>query len=274
MISNLKKFPVYAIRFKDWDSSLTKLLDAANLASLFEPYQKILLKPNLVEASDPPITTPVKLVASLIEYIRRRSPNIEIVVGEGTGAMEYDTWVPFRKLGYMDMASEKKVQLIDLNEAPLIKLSDNRYTRWPKLYVPEVIMESFLISIPVLKAHSFSQVTLTMKNMIGVMPPKYYNAGSWKKSAFHDRIHEAVFDLNRYRKPDFSILDATIGMQEAHLWGATCNPRPNLLAACRDPVAIDAFGAELLKCDWKTIGHIKMAHGVLGFAEPKKVIRL
>jgi len=39
-----------------------------------------------------------------------------------------------------------------------------------------------------------------------------------------------------------------------------------------DPVAIDAYGAGLLKRKWQDIGHIKMAHKILGVAEPLTVI--
>ena len=111
-----------------------------------------------------------------------------------------------------------------------------------------------------------------MKNMMGVAPPEHYNAGSWKKSAFHARMQESVFDLNRYRTPDFTVLDATVGMSEAHLWGPACDPAPELVAVSRDPVAIDAFGTEILKKNWKHIDHIRNADGVLGYAEPSEIV--
>jgi uncharacterized protein (DUF362 family) len=115
-------------------------------------------------------------------------------------------------------------------------------------------------------------LTLTMKNMMGAAPPAYYQQnGHWKKASFHEDIQSAVFDLNRYRTPDFTVLDATVGMPEAHLWGPVCDPPKNRLAAGADPVAMDAYGAELLGVNWRKIGHICMAHGVLGEAEPLAV---
>jgi uncharacterized protein (DUF362 family) len=148
-------------------------------------------------------------------------------------------------------------------------MQNSKCRRWPEMYLPKVIFESFLISVPVLKAHSLAGVTLTMKNMIGLTPPAHYQQGGpWKKASFHQGIQEAVFDLNRYRTPDFTLLDATIGMQEAHLWGPTCDPPPNRLAASYDPVAIDSYGCRLLGIKWNTIGHLAMAHGTLGTADP------
>ena len=158
---------------------------------------------------------------------------------------------------------------MDLNDAPLVHMQKKNCKRLPEMYLPKIVFESFLISVPVLKAHSLAGATLTMKNMIGLAPPAHYQQGGhWKKASFHQKIQEAVFDLNRYRTPDFTLLDATIGMQEAHLWGPTCNPPPNRLAAAYDPVAIDSYGCRLLGINWNSIGHIAMAHAKLGTAEP------
>ncbi|MCI5207535.1 MAG: DUF362 domain-containing protein, partial [Candidatus Electrothrix sp. ATG2] len=88
------------------------------------------------------------------------------------------------------------------------------------------------------------------------------------KAAFHERVHEAVADLNRYRSPDFTVLDATVGMAEAHLWGPPCDPPVNKLVAGFDSVAIDSYGAALLGKDWRKIGHIAGVDGELGQAEP------
>lgn len=272
-MKDLKQHKVYAINFESWTESVPKLLEASNLADLLPDGKKILLKPNLVTNDPPPITTPVDFVRAVADFILTEKPDAEIIIAEGCGATEYDTFTPFMELGYKDLAKEKGFELIDLNTAPLVKMSKPECKRWPEFFMPKLIMESFLISLPVLKAHSIADVTLTMKNMMGAAPPEHYNAGSWQKSAFHSQMQEAIFDMNRYRTPDFTVLDATVGMRDAHLWGPTCDPAPQLLAASADPVAIDAFGTGVLKREWKQIGHIKMADGILGFADAE-IVRL
>jgi uncharacterized protein (DUF362 family) len=175
----------------------------------------------------------------------------------------------FDALGYDKLNG---ISLLDLNEAPLVHKRNSECSRLPEMYLPEIVFDSFLISVPVLKAHSLAGVTLTMKNMMGLAPPAHYQqGGSWKKASFHHQIQKAVFDLNRYRTADFTLLDATIGMQKAHLWGPTCNPPPNRLAAGYDPVAMDSYGCSLLDIDWNSVGHLHRAHGVLGKAEPLTV---
>jgi len=254
------------------NQSVARLLEAAKLSEAIGQSSTVMLKPNLVEALQPPITTPVGFVADIIDYIKQITPEVKIIVAEGSGAADYDTWHSFESLGYTAMAAELGVQLIDLNTEPLTKLEKNYCRRWPQMYLPEIIFDVFLISIPVLKAHSLAGVTLSMKNMMGIAPPAHYQQGGhWKKAAFHENVQVAVFDLNQYRAPDYAILDASVGMQEAHLWGPSCNPPHNTFAASSDPVAIDAYGTQLLKRKWQQIAHIARADGVLGSAQSYQI---
>ncbi|WP_339137264.1 MAG: DUF362 domain-containing protein [Candidatus Electrothrix sp. GW3-4] len=264
---------VYTTTFLSWQESLPPLLDKAGLVNYIPAGKTILIKPNLVETLRPPITTPVKLVRCIVTYLQERLKN-PIVIGEGCGALDYDTHRCFTELGYTAMARETGVELIDLNEVPYQQYSLPQCKRWPEFYLPDIAADSFLLSVPVLKAHTLAGVTLTMKNMMGLAPPAHYHqGGGWKKAAFHKRVHEAVADLNRYRSPDFTLLDATVGMAKAHLWGPICDPPVNKLVAGFDPVAIDSYGAALLGKDWRKIGHLTDTDGELGQAEPITAIK-
>ena len=264
---------IYTSLFTSWQENVGRLLDATGLLDRLASVKRVLIKPNLVEPLEPPITTPVELIAELVDYIHAFEPGLEIIIGEGCGSSTNNTLEVFEKLGYCSLADRTGVSLLDLNEAPLVHMKDSNCKRWPEMYLPKIVFESFLISVPVLKAHSLAGVTLTMKNMVGLAPPEHFQQGGhWKKASFHQNIQEAVFDLNRYRTPDFTLLDATVGMQEAHLWGPTCDPPANRLAGGYDPVAIDSYGCSLLGAKWNAVGHIDMAHGILGRAAPLTVI--
>jgi len=258
----------------EWKEDVAALLDRSfpRQAVAGRP---ILIKPNLVEARRPPVTTPVELVAAIVHWLQRHLPGSEIVIGEGCASRDDDTFHVFDRLGYTALAGRTGVRLVDCNEEPVtaVELADGLV--WRRLFLPRLLFECFLLSVPVLKAHSLAGITLTMKNMMGCAPPSHYQEGGhWKKSAFHARIHEALFDLNRCRTPDFTVLDATVGMAEAHLWGPTCDPPPGLLAAGEDPVAVDGWGCRLLGRDPFRIGHVRLAHGVLGRIEPVTVTRV
>lgn len=275
MTANNPSSTVFTSSFSSWQETVPLILDTADLCKRLAGTKRVIIKPNLVEPLPPPITTPVELVAVLVDYLEAACPGLDILIGEGCGSATMNTMAVFEALGYADLASSGRATLLDLNEAPLVCLKNPECRRWPVMHLPEILFESFLLSVPVLKAHSLAGVTLTMKNMIGLAPPAHFQGGGqWKKASFHTGIQEAVFDLNRYRTPDFTLLDATVGMQEAHLWGPTCDPPPNRLVAGFDPVAVDVYGCRLLGIDWQRIGHLAMAHNRLGCAEPLTVTEI
>lgn len=259
---------VYSCRFESWQQSVPRLLDACRLGEIAAKHETVLIKPNLVETLPPPITTPVALVEEILVYLRDFLPGHRIIIGEGCGATSYDTHHAFDELGYTKLSAKYQTSLIDLNVEPLSYKSHPELKRWPEMYLPEILDRVMLVSVPQLKAHSLSGVTLSMKNMMGCAPPLHYRGGgAWNKASFHTNIQEAIYDLNRYRTPDFTLVDATIGMAQAHLWGPQCSPPVDRLLASFDPVAVDSHGTSLLQINWRDIGHIAMADSILGNAE-------
>ena len=257
----------------DWKGSVAILLDKTSLRNLVSGRKKVLIKPNVVKDMAPPVTTRLELVAAIADYVLGELSPENIYIADGTGSLDYDTFHAFEKLGFSKMAKDRGIKLLDLNNEPLVKISRPELERWPEMHLPKIVMDSFLISVPTLKAHTLAGVTLSMKNMVGVCPPLYYcKEGKWKKAAFHTQIHEAVADLNRYRSPDFTVLDASLGMLEGHIYGVPCDPTIGIIAASEDPVAIDAYGCGLLGVDCRDIAHITMVDGELGRMEPLELV--
>jgi uncharacterized protein (DUF362 family) len=253
--------------FISYDETVPALLEAIGAPDVLSRQARILIKPNLVNASPPPVTLPVEACAALVRTCRQWSAG-EIIIAEGTGEKQLTTDEVFVIHGYNRLAKEEGIELVDLNEAELIELHHPQNRVFPTFMMPRLVMESFVLSAAVLKAHSLSTVTLSMKNMIGVAPPAYYQRGGhWKKSAFHRQMQTSIFELNRYRQPDLAFIDATVGLADYHLGGPTCEPPVNKLLAGFDPVAVDAAGSGLLGISWQQVGHIKMADGELGRAE-------
>jgi len=254
--------------FTDYAASARRALAAIDAAPVLARQTQILIKPNLVNASPPPVTLPVEMVRALVAAIREMAPSARIVVAEGCGDPRLATDEIFRRLGYDRLARELDVPLIDLNATPSARVDNAGGETFPCFLLPQIVLDSFVVSAAVLKAHSLAGVTLAMKNMIGCAPPSVYQQGGyWKKSAFHARMHAAIFELNRCRPPDLCLIDASVGLAEHHLGGPACDPPVGRLVAGFDPVAVDAAGAALLGRDWRQVAHIRMADGVLGRAE-------
>ena len=259
--------PCLVHEFQNYPTTLATLLDDLGAPGVLKRRRRVIIKPNLVNASPFPVTTHPEMVRALAEYVRRHS-KAGIVLAEGCGDACLDTGQIFTDLGYAALAEELDLELVDLNLAPLTRRKNPECRFFPEIFLPKTAMSGLLISVAVLKRHSLAQVTLTMKNMLGLLPPSHYQrGGSWKKSALHADMQRSIYEMNRYRAPDLAIIDASVGLAEYHLGGATCSPPVNKLVAGFDPVAVDTAGAALLGLDWQSIGHIRMAHGKLGWAE-------
>lgn len=245
------------VDFQSFDQAVPEALDAMDAGRVLADQEKILIKPNLVNDSPHPITTSPECCRSIVEYVRRHS-DASIVIGDGCGDSVLETDAIFEALGYCALAEDYDIELVDLNHAPLKHLKQPDRPVFPEMFLPEMAMTHYLISVPVLKAHSLSVFTGTLKNMIGLAPPEHYAGryGDWKKAVFHGRMQQSIMDLNSYRVPDLTVMDASIGMPDFHLGGAHCDPPIGKIVAGYDPFQVDRRSAELLGLDWTGIAHL------------------
>jgi uncharacterized protein (DUF362 family) len=251
-----------AVEFESYDRSVTEAFDAIAAGDRLAQETAVLVKPNLVNSSPHPVTTSPDCCEAVIEYVRRHS-QASVVVAEGCGAAERETDEIFERLGYTAMAARRGVPLVDLNHEPVRRLENASCSVFKEMYLPEIAFTHYIISVPVLKAHSLAVLTGSLKNMMGFAPPKYYSGsrGVWKKAAFHGRMQESVTDLNRYLVPDLTVMDGSVGMAEFHLGGPHCDPPANRIIAGHNPWEVDREAAGLLGLNWEKIGHVAAGFG-------------
>lgn len=248
---------VAEVDFTTYEESVGAVLDQLGAREMLGGQTAVLLKPNLINTSPPPVTTPVECCEAVIRYVRSCS-DAEIVVAEGCGDPHVETDVVFDVLGYTALADRCGVALLDLNHAPLRRLERADCTVFPEMYLPEIAFSHYLVSIPVLKAHSLATITGTLKNMMGLVPPEHYAGrfGTWKKAAFHGRMQESIIELNRYRCADLTVMDGRIGLADYHLGGPPCDPPVGRILAGFDPREVDRVAAERLGLEWRDIPHV------------------
>ncbi len=218
----------------------------------------MLIKPNLTTDSPHPITTSPECCEAVVAYVRDHS-RAEIIIAEGCGDGALETDQVFYALGYHVLADKYGVELVDLNHALLVKKENPDRPVFPEMHLPAVAFTHYIISVPVLKAHSLAEITGSLKNMMGFAPPKYYSGrhGVWKKSVFHGSMQQSIIDLNTYIAPDLTVMDCSIGMANFHLGGPHCAPPVNKIVAGCNPWEVDREAAALLGLNWEGIPHIK-----------------
>jgi uncharacterized protein (DUF362 family) len=96
-----------------------------------------------------------------------------------------------------------------------------------------------IINVPIAKHHGLSEVTLSMKNLMGLI--------GGRRDLLHQNLPECVVDLAAYFKPSLHILDSVRLLKANGPQGSTLGDvvRLDTVAASVDPVRIDAFGISL-----------------------------
>lgn len=245
------------VDFDSFQSSIPNALDAINAHEMIKQQNAVLIKPNLIADLPHPMTTSAQCCEAVIQYIQTHS-RADIVIAEGCGDQDANTHEIFESLGYTDLSRKYDIPLVDLNEAPVTKTRNNACPVFPEMHLPKIAFTHYIISVPVLKAHSYATITGTLKNMMGFAPPKYYSGrgGFWKKAVFHENMQQSIIDLSRHLVPDLSIMDGSIGMANFHLGGPQCEPPVKKIIAGTNPWKVDAVAAGLLGFNPENIAHI------------------
>lgn len=260
---------VAKVKFCDYQSSISKALDLIGAGSRIPQQGLIIIKPNLTNSSRPPVTTNVDAAEAVYIYCKAHT-KAQIVIGEGCGSGT--TPQVFSTLGYTRLAKKYGIKLIDFNEAEAVTLKNKQALQLKQFHIPKVVRYAYIISLPVLKDHIFTETTVAMKNMFGIAPGRFYSGG-WNKSKLHSpSTDKSVVDVCLYKKPDLSIVDASVALQGSHLSGRRVNI--GFILASFDPVAVDTVASELLGHNPKRLKYLSLANGLLGSMDDIHIIKL
>lgn len=249
------------VEFIDYNSSVFKALDELNISEKIFKINKFVIKPNLVTADPPPTTTDVRCVEAIIKYILNANKNANIIIAEGTADNNSSTFEAYKKLRYTELEKKySKVKLVDLNTNIVVSLKNSDALVLKELKVSSEILNAYFISVPVLKDHSLNTVTLSIKNLIGILPEKFYS-GYWnfKKSMVHKfGTDKVIFDLYNYVKINLAVIDGAIGQKDCHLTGPACCPPVKRIIASEDALGADIAALKFLNHKLDEVVHLKL----------------
>ena len=263
----LKRSRVAILHAHQYSQELDQLLAAGlRLFPINLTAKTVVLKPNLVDyIPGDTINTHPLLVFAAAEAFRRLGAK-SVVVAEGPGHQR-DTQLVLSQSGYEQCLKDEKIRFVDLNRDELIRTRLRAsYTGMRALWLPRTVLHAdFLVSMPKIKAHHWSGVTLSMKNMFGVVPGARYG---WPKNILHWKgIQESILDLCATVPIHFVIADGIVAMEgNGPLNGTACAFGKIVLAD--DPVAADATCARLMGFHPERVSHIREGSRFLGNASP------
>jgi uncharacterized protein (DUF362 family) len=239
------------------------VLDGLRLCGPPVQGRRVVLKPNLVEFdAASPINTHPAVVAAAIDALRTLGAR-EVVVAEGPGHRR-DTEEILIASGLYDVLRERRVRFVDLNEDEVLPLRlRSDFTPLRRLYLPETVVKAdVLVSMPKLKMHHWAGVTLSLKNMFGVVPGSVYG---WPKNVLHwAGIHRSIVDINStLPAPTFAIVDGIVGMEGNGPIQGTARSSGVVIFG-QDLVAVDATASRVMQVDPARVTYLASAGEFLG----------
>ena len=234
---------------------------------------RVVLKPNLVEF-DPNgvINTHPALIAAAADAFLSAGAR-EVTIAEGPGHRRDNEYLLVAS-GLDALLREKRLRYVDLNFDRVVRTRlASRFSDLGELYLPATVMEADLfVSMPKLKTHHWAGVTLSMKNLFGVVPGSVYG---WPKNPLHwAGIDASIVDLaSTIPARRFAIVDGVVGMQgNGPIQGDRIDVGAIVMG--EDFVAVDATCCQLMGLDPARVRHIEAAGAFLGNADPQKHVHL
>jgi uncharacterized protein (DUF362 family) len=260
---------VAVLNCEEYSEKLAELLlDGLKLFPMRIDGKSVLLKPNLVENLPGPVNTNSILIGAAARCFLRLGAR-RVLVGEGPGHQR-DTELVVHATGLEAALREPRIEFVDLNrdEVRKVKLKAN-YSGLHNLWFPRTVLTSdIVVSMPKVKTHHWAGVTLSLKNMFGIVPGMKYG---WPKNLLHwSGIHESILDICTTAPVHFVIADGITAMEgNGPLQG---NPRElGKIVLANDPVAADATCARLMGFDPVAVKHLQIAGDFLGNLDERAI---
>jgi uncharacterized protein (DUF362 family) len=257
----------------EYSEKLSELLwEGLKLFRLQVARKSVLLKPNLVDyIPGAEINTHPLLVTAAVECFRRLGAK-RVTVAEGPGHQR-DTQLVLRSTGLEQLLRDQQIPFVDLNRDEVMKTPLRAdYSGLRHLWLPRSVLEAhFIVSMPKVKTHHWSGVTLSMKNMFGVVPGVKYG---WPKNLLHWRgIQQSIVDLVATVPIHFVIADAIVCMEGNGPLAGTAR-RLDRIVLSHDPVAADATCARLMGLLPERVPHIAETAKFLGSVSTGRIDQL
>ena len=230
---------------------------------------RVLLKPNIGRAAEPGegITTHPDVVAAAIDAFVEAGA--EVAVGESpiTGVKMVEA---FESSGIGAVARERDCALIDMDVRRYVAVEIPGAVAKKSLKVCREVLEfDIVVSIPVMKTHMHTGVTLAVKNMKGCL---------WRRSkvdlhmlpqlAEYDEkpLDIAIADMSSVLRPHLSIIDGTVGMEGLGPSGGKAK-KLGVVVVGADAFAADSLACAIMGISAGDIAHLRMGsergHGVI-----------
>lgn len=252
----MKKEKVSIVKVSDYSDTSEAIASAVKMAGGFDglngSHPEILIKPNLQRVRNlyPGINTSKEVVRGLIKLAKESHDRVTICEADASSGPAEEAFAN----GWYSMAKESGADILNASKDKSTNIKIPKPLHFENMDISERVHKGYRISVPVMKVARNIGVTLSLKNMFGLLPRKM-------KLIYHywPGIFNTIIDANQAMRPHFIVVDGTIGLEGP---GGPMNGKPvhmGLIMAGRDPVAIDTIAAMSMGFEPHELPYLKAA---------------
>jgi uncharacterized protein (DUF362 family) len=198
------------------------------------------------------ITTNPLVLKELLGFLKNRAGRV--IVGESDGGNHsFTADAAFKGHGMHEICKETGSELVNLSTLPSRYIEDTILGKKVKVQVPDLLVDEIdcFISVPVLKVHVMTVVTLSMKNLWGCYPDTM-------RCLHHKYLSRKLTLLTKVIKPKIVLIDGTYALNgHGPMYGEPV--KADLLIGANNPVVADAFGSTIMGIPVSQVEHIMFA---------------
>ncbi len=227
------------------------------------------IKVNAVDFRKGCYTSP-KIIRNAVTALRSLGARDVYVVENSTQGNF--TRLVFKVTGITKAVKEAGGKVVYLDEEKSIKVKIGDFeVDFPRIIYEEIVTgDAFYLSLPKLKTHDMTTVTLNLKNQFGFT---YHKDRRVHHSRFE--LHKFIAAIYDFIKPDYSIIDGEYAVVHGHYPLEKMFERyvipANVMISSRDALACDIIAAKILGYDVSEIEHLRIADEKYGVAERIRV---
>lgn len=266
-MKNIERAEITGFKYKNdnLEQNLKIALEKLKWRNYFKSDSKIFVKPNYTAPFFiPGITTNRSVVEALLGILKDRVN--EVYIGESDGGDEsFTAEYSLKNHGVPEICNKTGASMINLSELRRIRVTDTICGRKVEVTLPIPLLNmDESISLPVLKVHVITKVSLSLKNLWGCHP-------STLRLLDHKYLSERLTLIAKSINLRFAVIDAIYGL---NMHGPMDGKAVNIGAIFigNNPVATDATATRLMGFDPIKVHHIFIANNAgLGPIEKENI---
>lgn len=233
--------------------ALREGLEFINWGKYISRGSRVFVKPNFAfPYYKEGVTTSPEVLRCLLELLKSKTD--KVILGESDGGNHsFTAELEFAGHNMYEICRETGVELVSLSKLPWRFIEDSIQGKRVRVQLPILLLDEIdcFISVPVLKIHTMTTVTLSLKNLWGCVPDTM-------RCLCHQNLPYKLALIAKLLKPKIVVIDGQYALNK-HGPMSGDSVKTNLVLVADNTVVADALGARIMGFEPKGIKHIVVA---------------